>query len=165
MHYFAYGSNMFTARLARRVPRARPLGPARLRGHVLRFHKQGTDGSGKCNVVATGRREDVVHGVVFDIDERRLPRLHAAEGPGYEFLQTYVETDDGELEAAIYRARPAWLDDALAPYTWYQRFVVAGAREHGLPDDYVINLENVFARTDPNKWRAFKNRWIARKAA
>lgn len=165
MHYFAYGSNMLTARLARRVPRARPVGPARLRGHALRFHKKSPDGSGKCNVLPTGRADDVVHGVVFELDERRLPRLHAAEGPGYEFLHLTVDTGDGELEAAIYRARPAWLDDALAPYTWYQRFVVAGAREHGLPDEYVTHLENVFARRDPNRWRAFKNGLIARRAA
>lgn len=165
MHYFAYGSNMLTARLARRVPGARAIGTARLTGHVLRFHKKSPDGSGKCNVLATGRREDVVHGVLFDIDDRSLPRLHAAEGPGYEFLQIRVQTDDGELEAALYRARPAWLDDALAPYIWYQRFVVAGAREHGLPTEYITALENVFARHDPNRWRAFRNRWIARKAA
>lgn len=164
MHYFAYGSNMLTGRLARRVPGARPLGAAQLPRHMLRFHKYGTDGSGKCNVVTTGRDQDVVHGVLFDIDERRLPRLHAAEGPGYEFLHMRVFMQDEPLDAAVYRARTAWLDDALAPYVWYQRFVVAGAREHDLPPDYISNLENVFARRDPNRWRAFKNRWIARRS-
>lgn len=159
MHYFAYGSNMCTARLARRVRGARPLGAARLHGFALRFHKHGADGSGKCNVFATGRRGDVVHGVLFDIDEARLRRLHAAEGPGYEFIQIQVETDNGPLPAATYRARPAWLDDALAPFSWYHAYVVAGAREHGLPVDYITAIENMFARRDPNTWRAFKNRW------
>lgn len=164
MHYFAYGSNMLTGRLTRRVRGARPLGPAQLPGHALRFHKYGTDGSGKCNILATGRDADVVHGVLFDIDERRLPRLHAAEGPGYECLEMPVLMRDEPLNAMVYRARTAWLDDALAPYRWYQRFVVAGAREHGLPENYVSAIENVFARRDPNRWRMLKNAWITRQS-
>lgn len=163
MKYFAYGSNMFHARLARRVPSARPLGAARLLGHVLRFHKHGSDGSGKCNAFPSGRREDIVHGVLYALDDNRLGKLHAAEGPGYEFIDVTVETDDGRVEAVTYRARNAWLDDALAPYTWYQAFVVAGAKEHGLPSDYITYLENVFARRDPRIWRELKNRWILRR--
>lgn len=165
MHYFAYGSNMLTGRLTRRVRGARPLGPAQLPGHVLRFHLRGSDGSGKCNVVRTGRDDDVVHGVLFDIDERRLPRLHAAEGPGYECVQMQICMRDEPLTAAIYRACTAWIDDALAPYGWYQRFVVAGAREHDLPKAYIDAIEHVFARRDPNRWRVFKNRWIVRQAS
>lgn len=164
MHYFAYGSNMLTGRLTRRVRGARPLGMAQLPGHALRFHLCGSDGSGKCNVIKTGRDEDIVYGVVFDIDERRLPRLHAAEGPGYECVEISVVMRGEPLTATVYRARSAWIDDALAPYAWYQRFVVAGAREHGLPQAYIHAIEHVFARHDPNRWRVFKNRWIARRA-
>ncbi|MEQ8798353.1 MAG: gamma-glutamylcyclotransferase family protein [Salinisphaeraceae bacterium] len=164
MHYFAYGSNMLTARLRRRVRGARPLGPARLKGHALRFHMNGGDGSGKCNAFATGRPSDVVHGVIFEIDDRRLRKLHAAEGPGYEFIQVQVETDNGSLPAGTYRARNAWLDDAMAPYTWYQAFVVAGGREHGLPGEYIAQIENMFARRDANVWRAFRNRMVLRRA-
>ncbi|MES1945364.1 AIG2 family protein [Salinisphaera sp. PC39] len=160
MRYFAYGSNMLTARLARRVPSARPLGAARLPGHVLRFHKRGDDGSGKCNALSTGGGGDVVHGVLFEVDGDRLDRLHAAEGPGYAFDEVEVDAGGETLPAVTYRARSAWLDDALAPYTWYQAFVVAGAREHGLPPDYVTAIENVFARRDPNLWRHLRNRWI-----
>ena len=46
MRYFAYGSNMSIARLSERAPSAEVIGVARLRSHVLRFHKVGTDGSG-----------------------------------------------------------------------------------------------------------------------
>ncbi|MDN5938663.1 MAG: gamma-glutamylcyclotransferase [Salinisphaera sp.] len=164
MHYFAYGSNMLTARLAKRVGRVQPLGPAWLKGHALRFHKRGSDGSGKCNAFATGRPGDLVHGVLFDINEARLRRLHAAEGPGYEFAQVQVNTEEGTLPAMSYRARNIWIDDALAPYTWYQAFVLAGAREHKLPAAYVAYIENLFARHDPNGWRAFRNRLFLRRA-
>jgi hypothetical protein len=50
--YFAYGSNMETARLRERMPSAKPLGVAKLSGHELRFHKRSKDGSGKCNAFA-----------------------------------------------------------------------------------------------------------------
>jgi hypothetical protein len=163
MKYFAYGSNMLFARLQRRVPTARRLGPASLPGHVLRFHKHGADGSGKCNAFPSGRPNDTVHGVLYEIDDKKLSRLHAAEGPGYEYVKILVNTPKGEMEAFMYRARSAFLDDALAPYTWYQAFVVAGARENRLPGDYVSYLENLFGRRDPNMLRRLKNGWILKR--
>lgn len=163
MKYFAYGSNMLHARLARRVPSAVPLGAARLHGHVLRFHKHGADGSGKCNAFMTGRDEDIIHGALYELDDTKLAKLHAAEGPGYEFVTVTVQTQAGPVQAAVYRARNAWLDDALAPFTWYQAFVVAGAKENKLPQDYINYLENLFARQDPNTLRHMKNRWILRR--
>jgi hypothetical protein len=72
LKYFAYGSNMLTERLRRRVPSTKPIGPARLDGFELRFHKRGADGSAKCDVVAGG--DGSVHGVLFKIcaEERYL---------------------------------------------------------------------------------------------
>src|SRR5207248_632051 len=70
--YFAYGSNMLTKRLRERVPSARFSAVTPLSKHVLRFHKlsEGKAGSqsGKCNAYFTGNEQDVVYGVVFDID-------------------------------------------------------------------------------------------------
>lgn len=160
MNYFAYGSNMLAARLARRVPSAVALGAASLHGHVLRFHQRGADGSGKCNAFMTGDENDVVYGALYEIEENKLAKLHAAEGPGYEFVTVEVHTDNGPVRAALYRARPAWLDDAMAPYAWYQAFVVAGAKQNNLPATYINHLENLFARRDPNLARRLYNRWI-----
>jgi len=163
MKYFAYGSNMLHARLARRVPTAVPLGAARLYGHVLRFHQHGSDGSGKCNAFYSGDDNDVIHGALYELDDNKLAKLHAAEGPGYEFVNLTVHTENGPTPAAIYRARPAWLDDALAPFTWYQAFVVAGAKQNNLPSEYIVALENLFARRDPNLLRHLRNQWILRR--
>lgn len=165
MYYFAYGSNMLQARLARRVPSAVALGTARLHGHVLRFHQHGADGSGKCNALMTGNENDVVHGALYEIDESKMAKLHAAEGPGYEFVTLDVHTANGPVRAALYRARPAWLDDAMAPFAWYQAFVVAGAKQNNLPAEYISYLENLFARRDPNLARRLVNRWILRRPA
>jgi hypothetical protein len=48
--YFAYGSNMLTARLRERCPSARPLGLAAAPGYGVAFNKQGMDGSGKATL-------------------------------------------------------------------------------------------------------------------
>lgn len=163
MYYFAYGSNMLHARLARRIPTVKPLGPARLHRHVLRFHQHGADGSGKCNAFMTGREEDIIHGALYELEDKKLPKLHAIEGPGYEFVKQDVETANGPVQAGLYRAHNAWLDDALAPFTWYQAYVVAGAKENGLPGDYINYLENLFARQDTNTFRHLRNRWVLRR--
>jgi len=165
MYYFAYGSNMLTARLARRVPSARPVGHAWLAGHRLSFHLRGEDGSGKCNVTATGAAGDVVHGVLFELDADRLERLHAAEGPAYRFLELEVEQPAGQCRAAIYYGRGAWLDDSLVPFDWYRAFVVGGAREHGLPADYIRWLASTTSHCDPDSRRAEYNAGILDQAS
>lgn len=160
MYYFAYGSNMYTARLARRVPSATPVGPAWLDGHRLYWHLVGNDGSGKCNVVIAHEPEAHVHGVLFELDAARLDRLHAAEGPAYDFVELGVGQAMGSVTAAIYRGRADWLDDRLLPFDWYRDFVVAGATEHGLPADWIAALAAVSTSADPDSQRAADNRAI-----
>ena len=54
--YFAYGSNMLARRLTdpSRAPSAVACGVAEVRGFVVRFHKIGRDGSGKCTLIDAG---------------------------------------------------------------------------------------------------------------
>lgn len=91
MYYFAFGSNMLTSRLQARVPSATALGRAFLQEHRLAFHKQGIDGSAKCDAFRTGRPDDCLPGVLFQIDPDELFRLDRAEGPGYERVLLAVE--------------------------------------------------------------------------
>ncbi|WP_148045511.1 gamma-glutamylcyclotransferase family protein [Salinisphaera orenii] len=165
MYYFAYGSNMLTARLAARVPTVRPAGRGWLTGHRLHFHLSGSDESGKCNVLHTGDGADIVHGALYELDADRLERLHAAEGPPYAFLELEIGTPAGAVRAATYRGRPEFLDDTLVPFDWYCDFVVHGAREHGLPADYVAMLAAVPNRADSDPDRAAHNREILHRRA
>ena len=50
MNYFAYGSNMFTYRLEKRVGRVEIIGIGKLSKHSLLFNKVSTDGSLKANI-------------------------------------------------------------------------------------------------------------------
>jgi hypothetical protein len=160
MYYFAYGSNMCTARLAQRVPGVQPVGPAWLGCHRLYWHLRGGDGSGKCNIVATQNPADRVYGVVFEFDAAHIDGLHAAEGPAYNFLKLEVGRADGAVTAATYRGRWDWLDDSLAPFTWYRDFVLIGARQHRLPRFWIEQLASVSAVADPNAAREARNRAI-----
>lgn len=159
--YFAYGSNMATARLRRRMPSCEPLGMATLPGYALRFHKRSSDKSGKCNALAGGN-DDGVMGVLFSFDPAELAKLDEAEGvgAGYERAMVTVIDDKGRrLEVLTYLATPGYIDDGLKPYGWYKDFVVAGAREHGLPPEYVDgHIQPVEAIDDPDKTRDRKQR-------
>ena len=149
--YFAYGSNMATSRLRQRAPSARPVAVAWLPGHVLRWHKLGRDGSGKCDVCAAGAcAEDAVWGVLFDIEQADKPGLDAAEGlgVGYDERMVHVQTDGGQRRAVTYQAKPDRIDPKLRPRQWYKAYVLAGAREHGLPAAYVAQLAAAPAEAD-----------------
>ena len=145
---------MLWKRIAQRVPSARPVGTATLHGHVLHWHKAGRDGSGKCDIVPTASPGCLVHGVLYELarDEKYL--LDAAEGlgQGYDEEEVSVETAFGPALAWTYRATAT--DPRLLPFTWYRALVVAGAREHGLPADYIQALAAVRAREDSDAARA-----------
>src|SRR5258708_11459367 len=161
--YFAYGSNMCDAWLQNRVPSARALTTARLRSHVLRFHKRSDDGSAKCNVVKTARTEDnEVYGVIFEIDGSEKTLLDKAEGLGKGYVEEHVEVlaPSGGVSAYAYVAETAFIDESLKPYTWYKDLVISGAKGHGLPPDYIRRLEAVSAVEDQNPVRANKTRVI-----
>ena len=129
---FAYGPNMSMARLRARVPSARVICRGVLRGHQLVWHKVSKDGSGKCDVVASGAADAVVHGVVFAIDQTEKATLDRAEGleKGYDERQVVVELSGEPFVATMYYATSK--DPALKPYSWYRAHVLADAYEHEL---------------------------------
>jgi hypothetical protein len=153
MLYFAYGSNMCTGRLIRRVPSAKVVGVARLSNHALRFHNRGSDGSAKADAFFTGEPEDVVWGVLFTLDAAEEWRLDEAEGLGRGCSKTVITVDlrGGERPRAVmYAARRDYIEPSLRPYSWYKRFVLEGSREHSLPPDYIAPIEAIQA-IDPDR--------------
>jgi gamma-glutamylcyclotransferase len=157
--YFAYGSNMVRRRLQRRVPSAQVVGVARLIGYRLRFHKRSNDGSGKCNVLRTDEPQDVVRGIVLEIDPSEKGCLDEAEGLGNGYREATIQVvgQQGQMTAFLYLAEVSAIDYSRNPYTWYKQFVVRGAFEHGLPPAYVEGLQAVVAINDPDKERERRN--------
>lgn len=151
---FAYGSNMSVARIRHRVPTARFVAVATLPGHRLEFRKNGKDGSAKCDAAATGKAEDRVIGVIYEIAVGDKPVLDRVEGLGAGYDEKQVEL------LAEHRAVFAWmyvatdLDPFLRPFGWYKQHVLVGARENRLPALYVGRIEGVAAIDDPDAARA-----------
>jgi len=154
--YFAYGSNLHPRRLAARVASAVALGSAALEGHLLRFHKRGRDGSGKCDAAWTGRSGDVVLGALYRLDAPDVVTLGRIEGVGhgYDACDVRVRVGTAEIDAFTYRAEAAHVDPTLVPWDWYKALVLAGARHHRFGDAYVGAIEAVASRADPDVGRA-----------
>lgn len=154
MFYFAYGSNMSSARLKARVGSARVVSVATLSGHALRFHKSGQDGSAKCDAFATADANDAVIGVLFELDTADKVTLDRYEGlgAGYDDKRVVVRTPDGDMHVAVTYAATQ-IDPTLTPYEWYVAHVLRGAREHGLPAEYLARIAAVTTRADPDRAR------------
>ncbi len=132
--YFAYGSNMARARLEKRVGRVEDFGWASLHGWRHGFEKRGPDGSGKGTIAPDPA--DVVHGVLYALDDGQLTILHGIE-IGYHTLEldVLVRSSGSRLRAVTYRAMTSV--GPLPPTRDYLDHYVNGVREHGLPADYL----------------------------
>jgi hypothetical protein len=128
-----------------RVPSARFVVRARAVNWRLTLDKVGGDGSAKANLRAF--RADAAWGVVYEIDAADWEALDRCE-PGYARVAIEVESDDGERISATTYVAVRVSEDAVA-WEWYRQLIVEGAREHGLPEDYVAVLEALPARRDP----------------
>ena len=139
LHYFAFGSNLHGARLRERAPSVRALGAARLEGFRLCLDKLASDGSGKLNLARDATA--AVWGVVFRIDGADLAALDAYE-PGYSQICVEVQLrDGGPLEVCSFLSEQRV--QGLRALPWYRALTLAGAREHGLPADWIELLERL----------------------
>lgn len=138
---------------------AEPLAVASLEGHTLRFHKTSIDGSGKGDAFETGNPDDLVWGVVYELDEGEKGLLDRVEGLGYGYEEKIVDLkkENGErMEAVTYYATN--IDEELMPYEWYKDLVLYGAKEHGLPEHHIGYIERIESKKDPKESRREKNR-------
>ena len=160
MKYFAYGSNMLTRRLTdpSRAPSAAACGIAVASGFVVRFHKMGADGSGKCTLIVRTGESVMAYGVLYEVDDADCARLDRVEGvhaEGYvrHSLQLRL-ADNRTVKAMTYVAGARYVDASRVPFDWYRDLVVVGATEHGLPASYIEELMRAPAVPDPDPARA-----------
>jgi gamma-glutamylcyclotransferase (GGCT)/AIG2-like uncharacterized protein YtfP len=136
--YFAYGSNMASAQLRERVGSARTLGVARLDGWDWRCDKHGADGTAKANLAADSRAS--AFGVLYEIGAPGLDALDRFEG-GYRRVRVAVTDARGaRVEAETYVSDRL---GAATPGADYRALVLAGAREHALPPEWIARLERI----------------------
>jgi hypothetical protein len=147
---------MWLPRLSGRIASAVPVGAGYVAGRRLAFHKRGLDGSAKADAVYTGHAGDRVWGVVFAMTNTDKWVLSGYECDYDE--QEVVVIGENEVHAAIiYVARAEAVDPTLEPFCWYHRFVLQGARQHQLPDEYIEALQGVPSIPDPDRERHERN--------
>lgn len=141
--YFAYGSNMSTDRLRARIHETIVVGTGVLENYTFACDKASQDGSGKGNIhKLEGSR---VWGVLFDISANSLYDLDRIES-GYERIKVRILTRDGEVDAVTYLSEN--LTDE-PPYDTYMKYIIDGAKEHQLPEEYFQMLVRI--STKPEK--------------
>lgn len=141
MIYFSYGSNMSARRLGLRISEVEKIGIATLCGHDLRFHKVSKkDGTGKCDIFKTNDPNHFVMGVLYEINPSEKSKLDKYEGLGYGYDEKRInlEIDGKPISAFTYYATN--IDPSLIPLNWYKEHVIRGARENGLPEEYVLKI-------------------------
>ena len=155
VNYFAYGSNMASYRLLSRIPGAIQIDTAVLGKHRLRFRKSDNGESGKCDIEVTGRQEDFVHGVVYQLSmmEKDILDRYEGLGTGYNEKPVQLTAKSGQpLSAFTYYA--LIIDENLVPYHWYKEHVLRGAMEHYLPADYIDSIRLTPSKIDPDTIRS-----------
>jgi gamma-glutamylcyclotransferase len=145
-HYFAYGSNLNLSRMRERVASADPVGPGRVIEWHLTLDKRGRDGSGKANIVRGDGGE--VWGALSRMDPEHWRILDDFEG-GYERVGLDVASA-GEMVRATSYTSSIRTPDAVA-FDWYQQLILDGAREHELPEDWIVGLLALPVRSDPSR--------------
>lgn len=151
-YYFAYGSNLPYLRMLKRTsPNLILKGKHAWPDHRLSFTKKSTDESVKCTVIASDG--NVVWGAIYQLTAADKQRVARAE-IGYHEVPLRLPVD-GELKLGFtFVADADQIDTYLFPYTWYKRYVVAGAQKHHFPQDYIAQIEAVPARPDPKPERS-----------
>jgi gamma-glutamylcyclotransferase (GGCT)/AIG2-like uncharacterized protein YtfP len=156
MHYFSYGSNLNPEQMRQRCPDHKVVGMAALHDHRLAFPLTSHDwGGGVASVVPSHGTS--VWGIVYELSEGDLVELDRYEGyrgPDdqhnlYDRQTVFVELtrpEDGSIPRRVrawcYFARPS---NPAAPSRRYLDAVLAGARHHHLPDEYVAALAKTVA--------------------
>jgi gamma-glutamylcyclotransferase (GGCT)/AIG2-like uncharacterized protein YtfP len=137
--YFAYGSNMDMAAMARRCPASRPLGLARLARHRFAILQ-----AGYATVVRDPR--STVHGILYDLalaDVAALDRYEdIARGLYRKATQPVLRKERGPVQALIYvGAGPS----EGRPRPGYMEGLIEAARTAGLPEPYLAFLGAIAA--------------------
>jgi gamma-glutamylcyclotransferase (GGCT)/AIG2-like uncharacterized protein YtfP len=131
--YFAYGSNMHRAGMARRCPGARALGVAKLAGWRFII---GSDGYASIARAAGGE----VIGVLWQLGARDIATLNTYESLDsglYTRGRVTVRHDGGAKLAMVYIARGTGEGRARPNH---MQAIVAAARDWRLPTDYIDAL-------------------------
>ncbi|CAL8135419.1 unnamed protein product [Orchesella dallaii] len=152
--YFAYGSNLWTKRIHENNRTATMVAVGKLEGHRLDFgHWTQRWRGASANILA--EEGSHVYGVLWELNQCDQASLDKQEGVLdniYQRVELTVETvpDGKKVNCMAYRIRDETRQKSvlahgenLIPSLRYKNVIIQGAKEHGLPEEYVKFLEAV----------------------
>jgi gamma-glutamylcyclotransferase (GGCT)/AIG2-like uncharacterized protein YtfP len=165
MLYFAYGSNLDPTQMKERCPDSSVVGLASLANYRPGFPRYSNRwGGGTASIqLAHGQ---TMWGVLYELSDADLEKLDRVEGFVAEGDQhnahdrehvtvELVRPDDGSIPRKVrawtYVARPA---RPAPPSRRYLARLLAGARHHRLPEEYVVWLESIETGPDDTETAA-----------
>ena len=139
--YFAYGSNMCTRYLRDCCPSAEPVMPAALANFHIEFRRYSTNLEGGISTIQPAPGE-LVHGVLFAIPTTEIETLDVLENvpDGLYTRNTFLVLDAAGAWRGAELYRIVTPEGPFEPAGRYIDWMLEGAREHGLPDDYVARI-------------------------
>jgi len=141
--YFAYGSNMDAAAMAKRCPNSRPLGRVRLARH--RFFIMA---DGFASIVRDGKGE--VHGVLYQLalsDIGPLDRYEEVHSGLYvKITQPVLRAGGGSAQALVYVGCNGQEGSASRSY---METILGAARSWSLPPAYIALLKTQTKSSPP----------------
>jgi len=143
--YFAYGSNLSTARIHVSNPSARKVDVGKLTDYRLDFDYFSLRWKGAAATIMPEKGHHL-YGVLWELDNEHLESLDIQEGVEkgiYEVHPVQVEIPNGELiQARCYKLiQPPEKDKR--PSKVYLDVILKGANENGLPEEYIKYLQGI----------------------
>jgi len=157
---------MLSSRIGHRIKSHVRLHVGYIERHALRFHKVGQDTSGKADAYFTNNQNDLMWGVVGELDPSDKQIMDDIEGlgNGYNLKPVEVRVNSySVIEAQAYVADNDFIDSSVKPFCWYWEFVYRGAVENELPDHYIKSIESMDYRFDHDLSRRTDNFRIAKE--
>lgn len=148
--YFAYGFNINLTRMRQKCPKAKVAGIGRVDGYRLAFYEHSVVWDSAMETIVPDP-ESAVWGVVYELNEFEWEDLDGYEdarmdGTGAYFHYPVEVVVDGQAvsKANVY-LKARWGEGGL-PSDEYLAVMISGAREQGLPEDYIRQLEQQASR-------------------
>lgn len=143
--YFAYGSNLDVDQKTLRTGAIRCARRAKLLGYRFAFNKRGSNGNVYANIFPESN--SVVWGVVYLCCPDAIHEMDCNEGVSgghYQHVSVTVVLEDGtDANALTYIAGDHFVCDVGRPKPVYLQKILRGAQHHGLPTDYIEEIERI----------------------
>jgi len=146
-YYFAYGSNMNLTQMKQKCSSPKVLGIARLPGYKVEFYGYSAMWDGAQETVVPDHQSEV-WGVVYELNYFDCEQLDGYQdvridgmGPYFHYPVDVIDMNQATIDAMLYKKNI--LQEAKFPSTEYLKFIVQGAKEQGLPKEYITHLKNM----------------------